>query len=542
LQAARQVIDRCSRGNASQEERKIAEDQEREAKQQIDLLVGNTGGKNQTTEFAFYPYRYFAAEGFLPGYNFPRLPVRAFIPARDKGEFVSRPRALALREFAPGNIIYYEGSKYQIQKTKIPVGGIESKYQRISVCFNCGYLHQGDFRNNCENCGTEIKSDSANNAAKLSRVLEMETMLTRRRERITCDEEERLKHGYNLTTHFRFAPNKQESAIVEAADGTPLLRLTYGETATVWRINRGLKRSQEKGFKLNIKTGQWGETIQKSSPKTVNDSTQPVTDDLHSDVHLMVKDTSNVLLIQPLSTSEQSETFLITLQYALEAAIREVYKLEEDELDSERLGENKYYLFWEASEGGAGVLSQLLKSPTSFQRVAELALDICHFQAGQDLKPDCVNACYQCLLTYRNQFDHPSIERHLLKGTLESLLSSQVKPGQVVGERASKYEELRSKTDPNSSFERVVLDAIYNKGLKLPDSTQELIPEANIKPDFIYHTAKIAIFCDGSVHDNPEQQQRDRITRDNLRYHTNYSVVELHYDEDWQEKLVGYLG
>jgi hypothetical protein len=28
----------------------------------------------------FYSYRYFASEGFLPGYNFPRLPLSAFLP------------------------------------------------------------------------------------------------------------------------------------------------------------------------------------------------------------------------------------------------------------------------------------------------------------------------------------------------------------------------------------------------------------------------------------------------------------------------------
>ncbi|MEK8170890.1 hypothetical protein NKH77_19030 [Streptomyces sp. M19] len=29
----------------------------------------------------FFPYRYFASEGFLPGYSFPRLPLAAYIRA-----------------------------------------------------------------------------------------------------------------------------------------------------------------------------------------------------------------------------------------------------------------------------------------------------------------------------------------------------------------------------------------------------------------------------------------------------------------------------
>ncbi len=53
---------------------------------------------------------------FLPGYNFTRLPLRVFIPVGDAGEYISRPRFTALREFGPGNIIYYSGQKYEIKQ------------------------------------------------------------------------------------------------------------------------------------------------------------------------------------------------------------------------------------------------------------------------------------------------------------------------------------------------------------------------------------------------------------------------------------------
>ncbi|MGB3654670.1 MAG: hypothetical protein WBA41_26180 [Rivularia sp. (in: cyanobacteria)] len=49
--------------------------------------------------------------------------------------------------------------------------------------------------------------------------------------------------------------------------------------------------------------------------------------------------------------------------------------------------------------------------------------------------------------------------------------------------------------------------------------------------------AEIAVFCDGSVHDNSEQRKRDRIERDNLRYNTSYTVLTLRHDENWQERL-----
>ena len=49
----------------------------REAEAQIALLTD----ASNVVQSDFYSYRYFASEGFLPGYNFPRLPLSAFIPA-----------------------------------------------------------------------------------------------------------------------------------------------------------------------------------------------------------------------------------------------------------------------------------------------------------------------------------------------------------------------------------------------------------------------------------------------------------------------------
>jgi superfamily II DNA/RNA helicase len=520
--AARLTIDRSHAGHVNQEERDNAKAQEREAQRQIDLLIGYKQGNNNH-QFEFYPYRYFAAEGFLPGFNFPRLPVRAYIPTNDGGEFISRLRVVALREFAPSNIIYYEGSKFMAFKTKIPVGGIDSQYKRVTVCFNCGYFHEGNFTDNCENCGAQIKPDKSQNLPKLSRVLAMDTILTRRRERITCDEEERLKYGYNITTHFRYASGKKESATVLAADNTPIFKLNYGATANIWHINRGLKKSvEERGFKLDTKTGIWGDS-----------KTNPPSDSLHTEINLMVDGTCNILVVEPLDVPQENrEAFIASLQYTLEAAIQAVYKLEPDELDSERLGEGKYLLFWEAAEGGAGVLSQLLQQPDAFERIARTALDICHFLQPKDT---CVQACYECLLSYRNQFDHPLINRHLIKPLLDALQGSTVEISGV--SREEQYQNLLSQTDSNSDFERVVLEEIYQRGYKLPDTAQKFIPEASCKPDFVYEQEAIAIFCDGSVHDSPEQKRQDQIQRDNLKYNTAYQVLTLRYDQNWREKL-----
>src|SRR6185437_6870660 len=122
-----------------------AERLRREAEQQLRLLT-------ETEDFSqsdFYSYRYFAAEGFLPGYNFPRLPLSAFVPGRrrrqGRDEFVSRPRFLAISEFGPRNLIYHEGSRYRVYKVNLDFGtdDVEASHALATAtmkrCQECGY-------------------------------------------------------------------------------------------------------------------------------------------------------------------------------------------------------------------------------------------------------------------------------------------------------------------------------------------------------------------------------------------------------------------
>lgn len=146
-------------------------------------------------------------------------------------------------------------------------------------------------------------------------------------------------------------------------------------------------------------------------------------------------------------------------------------------------------------------------------------------------------ACYQCLLSYQNQFDHPLLDRAIIKPILDQLESSFITLEKEAGEREKHYEQLWEQTDPNSELERKVLKAIYERGMKLPDSTQTLIPEAKCKPDFLYQESKVAVFCDGSVHDTQEQQKQDQIQRDNLEYSFGYQVVSIRYDQNLSEQL-----
>jgi hypothetical protein len=81
-------------------------------------------------------------------------------------------------------------------------------------------------------------------------------------------------------------------------------------------------------------------------------------------------------------------------------------------------------LVYEATEGGAGVLSRVIQEPDKLAEVARAALELMHYEnldaaiAAQDIgqlttDPDarCVKGCYRCLLSYYNQPDHECIDR-----------------------------------------------------------------------------------------------------------------------------------
>ena len=425
LAAARGVVDLSRRKTLKREEIKDAQRREAEANRQFALLCNTSSGRQGDSDF--YPYRYLASEGFLPGYNFPRLPVRAFLrTSYEGGAYLARPRFLALTEYGPQNIIYHEGRKYRISKALLPPGDAARILKRAKACTMCGYFHTETSLDLCENCGAALAGPSGR---LLINLFEMTTMSTQRVERITCEEEERLREGFKVTTHYRFSQDQRglrryDASAVEpgAPASDAILRLSYGPAAAIWRVNHGWRRARQEGFALDMQKGVWGR-----GPG--DDGLTPQDDGLEGtarqNVRLMVQDTRNLLVVEPPVTMRDAET-LISLQYALQRAIEEVFQLEEQELSSELLTEQSpgRLIYWEASEGGAGVLRRLVEEPDALARVARTALEICHFDPASGAEHqagECTRACYRCLLSYSNQPFHSRIDRRLVRVILMDL-------------------------------------------------------------------------------------------------------------------------
>lgn len=537
---------------ADQKTRDEAKARYNEARVQRDLLLDNRA----TMSSDFYCYRYLASEGFLPGYNFPRLPLLAFIPARrekiGRDSFLSRPRFLGLSEFGPRSIIYHEGSTYRVRKAILTVSDAESvstsarlTTRRAKLCPACGYGHfdaEADHEL-CVSCGARLEGGMPT----LLDLHRIDQVSTKRADRITSDEEERQRQGYEVVTTLRFAEaeGQRRHTPVDFREGGDLLaKASYGPAATVWRINLGWRRRKNKsifGFNIDVASGEWSRDEQ--APDDAMDDAP--TARAVQRIIPFVEDRRNVLVLRPAVKLDADE--ITTLTYALKRGVEGVFQLEESELAAEPLPDRdnrNAILLYEAAEGGAGVLSRLVADPQAIRRIAIRALEVAHWRSKsglwtdhadlQDTDAECEAGCYRCLLSYSNQPDHGRIDRRhkAVLDLLCRLARADASVGSASGARAEDaFDALLRQC--GSGLERAWLEAVRDGGFRLPDRAQPLLAEFSVRPDFAYDGTKALIFVDGPHHQGDAAKMMDEAKRRALR-DAGYKVVSFTQERgDW---------
>ena len=532
---------------ATEQERREAKLRFDEAYTQQNLLLDSKATMNSD----FYTYRYLAAEGFLPGYNFPRLPLMAFIPGRKervaRDSFLSRPRFLGLTEFGPQSIIYHEGSTYRVRRAILTIRDERSvtasaklPLQGARICPVCGYGHFRDQKEfeRCVSCDEPLEG-----GRKISNLYRIEQVSTRRATRITSDEEERQRQGYEMVTTLRYSEDygrlRLDGIALEEKKET-LLELRYGPAATLWRINLGWRRREQKsvyGFSIDSSTGEW--TKDSQAPTDAEDDGVREGKNVER-ITPFVEDTRNVLVLQP--KTGLSNAAMISLQHALKRGIEQAFQLEEAELAAEPLpdrDDRTTLLFYEAAEGGAGVLTRLANDPAAMARIARNALEVCHYRSRSggwtdfsDLENqdhECEAGCYRCLLSYYNQPDHPDIDRRdeAMLDFLCRLTRAERKQLAVSSGAGDSFEEMVNIS--TSSLERDWLEYLRARGCRLPDRAQPYLPIYATRPDFAYSHSQTLVYIDGPVHQQRVRESNDAEIDQRLR-DAGYTVVRFPSD------------
>lgn len=495
---------------ASPKERDEARRRYSEASRRIELLLNESDSAGQSD---FYTYRYLASEGFLPGYSFPRLPLAAYIPgSRGKdSSWLQRARFLAIREFGPRALIYHEGARYEVHRIALPRGGEgdeagEVIRTEVRVCESCGYHHPRQVGLDiCESCQAPLTT-------VWKSMLQLQQVVTRPRRRISADEEERNRVGYELRTTYRFAPRMGPGGLtpgrldaqVSDANGQPVAEIVFGDAAEIRRVNLGRTGRAKKdvlGFNLDLVKGRW---LPDTNERDDDDDDIDPQDVKNKDRVLpYVEDRRNIAIVRWADPVDDSTA--ITLQYALERGIETTFQLEDSELSTELLPDadaRGRVLFVEAAEGGAGVLRRLHGEADALSRAAAEALRIMHIDpmTGVESADSCVRGCYRCLLTYGNQSDHEVIDRRLAVPLLRTLVNATTTPALSAPAAPSPPAQPSTATAPVHAPEGAspviteLLAILARRQMPGPDEIDSTVEGVHV--DLVFRSSQTAIVID----------------------------------------------
>lgn len=510
-------------------EKKEAHDKLRRGENLRDLLLGvNQGGNREENEF--YPYRYFASEGFLPGYNFTKLPLRAMLQYKnDEVEYISRSKQLAIREFGPQNIIYNNGGKFRISRMNILKDIIPHKF-----FYNpkTGVVYQD--QENTEYHTDIITGESLDGIVKLipGMCIEAQDMIAEEKERITCHEEERSQNYYVTKTYFSSDDARSISECELLSGGEHLANIRYIPSCRLTYILESRNDDNGNGFAFNTKTGAWvsAERLREIQAGQHEDEVEYT-----KMVKLFATSTANAIYIQPAEALQLYDRSAVrTFLYAFKQAIEDVFQVEGSEIGADIMGENKVpnVLIYENAEGSLGVLHRIVSETDSYREVVKRAYDICFTKpllTTEELEA-LMPADYSNLLNYYNQPYHEQIDIRKIYNTLQ--LMKAAKPevhhaGQTMS-YDEQYQALEAARDHNSSTEYEFLKYLHDHRLRLPDKAQPMFPEEYyVQPDFMYGD-RIVVFCDGTPHDFPEVKEDDRQKREVLE-DAGFIVLAWHY-------------
>lgn len=515
-------------------EKKEALLKERRGTELRDMLLGQNQGKN-AEENEFYPYRYFASEGFLPGYNFTKLPQRALLQYKnsDKVEYLSRAKSLALTEFGPQNIIYNNGGKFRISRMMLTGDAIP---HRFFYNPKTGVIYKD--QENAAHHTDIITGESLDGVSKMipGYCIQSQDMIAQESEKITCQEEERSRKFYQLKTYFSSDDTRTISMCeLKTKNDTHLANIRYIPSCRLTYILESKNDNNANGFAFDTKTGDWisAERMtrimqeQQQHPGEVNRTKY---------VKLFTETTANAIYIQPLEALALRDKGAVrTFLYAFKQAIEDVFQIEGSEIGADIMGEEKVpnILIYENAEGSLGVLGRLVEEPASYRAVLNRAYEICYSKTtslSDEELAKLIPADYTNLLNYYNQPFHQLIDVRKIYNTLCIMMSAKIEVRDA-GQHLSydnQYEALEATRDHNSSTEYEFLKYLYDNKLRLPDKAQPMFPEKYyVQPDFMYGD-RIVVFCDGTPHDLPEVQEDDQNKREVLE-DAGYVVIAWNY-------------
>ena len=506
-------------------------------------------------ESGYYTYRYLGVVGFLPGYAFPSDAVSATYVDRNKEEKkLYRGSVIALREYAPNNIIYVGGGNHKINRINY---SLRNSFRNIKVCPKCEHVLYGEqaIKNSpgCPRC-----SESLIPVHSLSKSLPIPDMVATHRGRITSDEEQRLLSGFDVQVYYAPVFDSNMSVNIKVLSES-VATLKYEHNGRIIGVNKGLRADVAKniiGFAYCEACKNWLKNDEDGFLKHYGDKEKEPAcirrgrrdQHLQQNVFLISEDIHDILIlnyfvpefINNAITSE--EVFAKTLMHTLSQSIQFELDLEENEIRSfirPSVNNNSSYemIFYETVPGGAGILKAIVEDQNVFRNLVHKSLEILHYFE----EDGCEKACYNCICSYYNQRDQRLLDRHSVLPYFEYIYSNlSALNYNFTSDFNSKerFDYLLSKCE--SDLEKMVITSLYHDGIRLPDEDHKTIFDDGVpivQPDFFYNDSGkgVCVFIDGPIHDTEATKIQDQEKRKKLKSF-GYRIFVIHYNENIKER------
>lgn len=469
-----------------------------------------------------YTYGVLAAEGFLPGYGLgtgsivgtAQIPIsqRAFLNDFD----LPRPSGVALREYAPGNLIYANGNRF------VP--------RLYHLEPDAPILYQVDIENDAASeIGTSQSGQTTLGTAVLP-VVPIADVDMPHVSHITDDEDYRFQMpvtviGYEQQRHaggkgydwggktLQYRHNVHLRLLnVGASQLTGLGTLGYPVSLISGQSRSPLSSDAELNNFREAQLERYGEPVQ--------------------DIGFYADVIADALSFQDCSSRIEA----YSVAEALRMGAANVIDMEVEDLQLLSIGkpglEEVDILIYDPMPGGSGLIEQLLEK---WEEVVEAALAIV-----EGCPSVCEQACIDCLMTYRNSYYHRHLDRHVAATSLTNW-GAQVTFTHDIQSKLPNVEDTSGEMPVNEAESRL-LGMIQRAGFPTPAAQHRIDlgrPLSHTIPDFFYDDAfqdfyeGICIYLDGMsrhIHGNRETQQRDQKIREALR-NQEYEVIAIPYTD-----------
>lgn len=479
-------------------------------------------------ESDYYVFKYLSQVGFLPNYAFPTK--IASLRFQHQGEEVEliRDHIISLTEFAPQNTIYYSGQKFMVEYV-----GKESNIENVEqivVCENCNHIEvirsDRGIPSNCLTCGDVWDSQRPYASVYFPR------MIARKKLRITSEEEERTKGGYNIIHSYR--PTNKATIANLLRNTEVLTNVRFERSALMYHLNRGANVDLSQnipGFVLDFVNYKW---VSRSRLQQGLQDGSLQGNNLRQNLCLYVQSHNDVFAIDLPEGVVEENSFGLTLLHTILQAISHVLNLDENEIGGYYqpiLGAPGRIVIYENSEGGTGTLSAIVQNIDLLKAIALKGLDILHYdRSGNDREDACSRACYNCICNFYNQRSHAEFDRTAVRDFLLNLAT--IDSVSKATDDNLLYEDYceQLSADPKYSLELFVLQEFKKRSVPMPVELHKVISregELIAEADF-YYEPRIVVFIDGPDHDKEHVKADDERKRSKLKK-LGYKVIVIHH-------------